>query len=47
MTSPVPTTSPLRPVERGMIAVLCVAGLVALAWVCAMVYVLAGWMVSA
>ncbi|MET9378658.1 morphogenic membrane protein MmpA [Streptomyces sp. NPDC003035] len=44
MTTPVPT--PLRPVERAMIAVLAVAGLVALAWVCAMTYVLAVWVMA-
>ncbi|MGW0464922.1 morphogenic membrane protein MmpA [Streptomyces sp. NPDC003027] len=45
MTTPAPTE--LRPVERGMIAVLCVAAAVALVWVCAMVVVLAGWVMAA
>ncbi|MET9621587.1 MULTISPECIES: morphogenic membrane protein MmpA [unclassified Streptomyces] len=45
MTTPVPT--PLRPVERGLTAVLAVAGLVSLAWVCAMLYVVFAWVVAA
>ena len=45
MTTPVPT--PLRPVERGLTAVLAVAGLVSLAWVCAMLYVVFTWVVAA
>jgi hypothetical protein len=44
MTTPVPT--PSRPVGRGTTLTLAVAGLVALAWVCAMTYVLAGWVIA-
>ncbi|MEU6881763.1 hypothetical protein [Streptomyces sp. NPDC046712] len=44
MTTPVP--APLRPVERGMIAILAVAGLAALAWVCAMIYIVVGWVMA-
>ncbi|GGT95774.1 MULTISPECIES: morphogenic membrane protein MmpA [Streptomyces] len=46
MTAPASLSTSLRPVERGMIAILAVAGLVALAWVCAMVYVLAVWVTA-
>ncbi|MFB7371269.1 morphogenic membrane protein MmpA [Streptomyces sp. NPDC056222] len=44
MTTPVPTHP--RSVARGTTATLAVAGLVALAWVCAMTYVLAGWVIA-
>ncbi|WP_284440299.1 morphogenic membrane protein MmpA [Streptomyces vilmorinianum] len=44
MTTSVP--SPLRPAGRGMTAILATAGLVALAWVGAMVYVVAAWVTA-
>ncbi|WP_187282563.1 morphogenic membrane protein MmpA [Streptomyces sp. MS191] len=45
MTTPVP--APLRPVELGLTAILAVVGLVSLAWVCAMLYVVFTWVVAA
>ncbi|MGW0119369.1 morphogenic membrane protein MmpA [Streptomyces sp. NPDC003327] len=41
MTTPVPTSS--TPVRRGLALALLAAGGAALAWVCAMLYVLVAW----
>ncbi|MBT2441358.1 hypothetical protein J7E93_14795 [Streptomyces sp. ISL-36] len=43
MTAPASLPTPVRPAARAMTATLAVAGLVALAWVCAMVYVVVAW----
>ncbi|MEU9699334.1 hypothetical protein [Streptomyces sp. NPDC047981] len=44
MTSPVSTSS--RTAGRGMNALLAGAGLLALAWVCAMLYVVVAWVAA-
>ncbi|MFF5932772.1 morphogenic membrane protein MmpA [Streptomyces sp. NPDC012508] len=41
MTTPVP--APPHSADRGMTAMLATAGIVALAWLCAMLYVVAVW----
>ncbi|MFF8605893.1 morphogenic membrane protein MmpA [Streptomyces sp. NPDC015346] len=46
MTAPASLPTSPRPAERGMTAILAFAGLVALAWVCAMVYVVAAWVMA-
>lgn len=43
---PLPVSSPPRPTDRGMSLLLAAAGLTALAWVCAMVYVVAAWVLA-
>ncbi|WP_260226824.1 morphogenic membrane protein MmpA [Streptomyces sp. Je 1-79] len=44
MTSP--ATAPPRSADRGLIILLATAGLAALAWVCAMVYTVAAWVIA-
>ncbi|MHA4773972.1 morphogenic membrane protein MmpA [Streptomyces sp. MSC1_001] len=44
MASPLPV--PSRPAGRGLDLVLAGAGLVALAWVCAVLYVVAAWVLA-
>ncbi|MFJ3582534.1 morphogenic membrane protein MmpA [Streptomyces sp. NPDC090127] len=41
-----PVSAPPRRAERAMSVLLAVAGLAALAWVCAMIYVVAGWVLA-
>jgi len=44
MTTPLPVTS--RSAGRGLTLTLATAGLLALAWVCAMLYVVADWVLA-
>ncbi|WP_260605278.1 morphogenic membrane protein MmpA [Streptomyces sp. WAC01280] len=44
MTTPLPV--PSRSAERGLTLTLATAGLLALAWVCAMLYVVADWVLA-
>ncbi|MFE1547940.1 morphogenic membrane protein MmpA [Streptomyces sp. NPDC058718] len=44
MTTPLPT--PSRSAGRGLTLTLATAGLLALAWVCAMLYVVADWVLA-
>ncbi|MEU2244507.1 MULTISPECIES: morphogenic membrane protein MmpA [Streptomyces] len=44
MTTPLP--APSRSAGRGLTLTLATAGLLALAWVCAMLYVVADWVLA-
>lgn len=44
MTTPVPL--PPKSTDRGLVAMLATAGIAALAWLCAMVYVVAAWVAA-